>query len=124
MLGFIWALSDGKETVLLEEPELHLHTAVIRHLPEMISVLQRKHENARQVMITTHSFDLLNNDGIGADEVFILQPGRECTAVRRADHAEEIRKYLEAGFSMADAVIPGTSPENIGDMLQISGVSL
>jgi len=121
ILGFMWVLLDGQETVLLEEPELHLHTAVIRQLPELISVLQRKHQKARQVMITTHSFDLLSNEGIGADEVLILQAGKECTQVSRADNIEEIRKYLEAGFSMAEAVIPKTSPENIEDILQING---
>ncbi len=123
ILGLMWALLDGKETLLLEEPEMHLHTMVIRQLPEMISILRHRHPKARQVMITTHSFDLLGNEGIGGDEVILLQPGKEATAIQRADLVEEVRRYLTAGFSMAEAVIPETSPRGIEEMLDISGES-
>ena len=123
MIGLMWALLDGKETVLLEEPELHLHTAIIRKLPEMISILQRSGQETRQVLITTHSFDLLSDDGIGADEVVILRTGADSTQIQRADNVETIKKYLDAGFSMAEAVIPETSPENVNDMLDVTGKS-
>lgn len=70
-------------------------------------------------MVTTHSFDLLSNEGIGADEVILLKPDAEGTCVQKAEHVEEIRQYLEAGFSMADAVIPRTAPENLDKINQL-----
>ena len=30
LIGFMWALLDGKETILLEEPELYLHAEIVK----------------------------------------------------------------------------------------------
>lgn len=118
LIGFMWALLDGQQTILLEEPELYLHTEIIKQLPEFISKLQRRKNKIRQVIITTHSFDLLSGEGIGSDEVVLLEPTPEGTRVKRVDHVEEIEKFLKAGFSMAEAVIPAAAPKNIERMLQ------
>ena len=119
LIGFLWALLDGQETILLEEPELYLHAAIIKQLPEFVSKLQRRKNRIRQVMITTHSYDLLTNEGIGADEVILLETTKEGTVVKRVDTIEEIQKYLFAGFSMAEAVFPAVAPKNIEQILQI-----
>jgi predicted ATPase len=117
LIGFMWALLDGTETILLEEPELHLHAELIKRLPEFISKLQRRRKsNIRQVIITTHSYDLLSHPGIGADEVIFLAPRDEGTEAKRVDSAEDCVRYLEAGFSVADAVIPRTAPENLENL--------
>ncbi|NIM14455.1 MAG: AAA family ATPase [Candidatus Aminicenantes bacterium] len=118
LIGFMWVLLDGRETVLLEEPELYLHTAIIKQLPEFISKLQRKKDTIRQVIITTHSFDLLSGGDIGSNEVVLLKPTEEGTQAERVDQIEQIGKYLDAGFSMAEAVIPATAPENVERILQ------
>src|SRR6202012_4657604 len=62
LIGFMWALLDGQETILLEEPELYLHSAIVRQLPEFIYKLQRRKGRIRQVIISTHSYDLLSNE--------------------------------------------------------------
>jgi predicted ATPase len=118
LIGFMWALLDGEETVLLEEPELYLHTAVVKQLPEFIAKLQEKKDNTRrQVIITTHSYDLLSGEGIGSDEVVLLKPADEGTKLERVDKIEQIGKYLEAGFSMAEAVMPAAAPADVEQML-------
>lgn len=89
-------------------------------MPEFISKHQRRKSRIRQVIITTHSFDLLSGEGIGSDEVVLLEPTPEGTRVKRVDHVEEIEKFLKAGFSMAEAVIPAAAPQNIERMLQTS----
>jgi len=119
LIGFMWALLDGQETILLEEPELYLHTAIVKQLPEFISKLQKRKNKIRQVIITTHSYDLLSNEGIGADEVVVLQTDKEGTSVKRADKIDDVKKYLDSGFSMADAVIPKVAPKNIENILQL-----
>lgn len=118
LIGFMWALLDGQQTILMEEPELYLHTGIIKQLPEFISKLQRRKNKIRQVIITTHSFDLMGGEGIGSDEVVLLEPTPEGTRVKRVDHIEEIEKFLNAGFSMAEAVIPAAAPKNVERMLQ------
>jgi predicted ATPase len=119
LIGFMWALLDGQETILLEEPELYLHTAIIKQLPAFIKKLQGRKNKIRQVIITTHSYDLLTDEGIGADEMIVLEPTHEGTLARRADQIEEIKRYLDSGFSMADATIPASAPGDIERLHQI-----
>lgn len=65
------------------------------------------------MLISTHSSDLLRDDGIGLDEALILLPRAEGTSVYTAGSFSEIKALLEGGMSLADAVIPRTRPENV-----------
>ncbi len=111
LLGLLWAVLDGPGPLLLEEPELSLHPDVVRVIPQMFARMQRR--SGRQVFVSTHSPDLLRDDGIGIDEVFLLVPEREGTLVRPASHEREIGRLLEGGSSLADAVIPWTRPARV-----------
>ena len=110
LLGFLWSVIEGDGPLLLEEPELSLHPEVVRHLPQLIARAQRG--GGRQIIMSTHSADLLQDSGIGMDEVLLLIPANEGTRVHTAGWNREIRQLLEAGLSMADATIPYTRPEN------------
>ena len=65
------------------------------------------------MLISTHSSDLLRDDGIGLDEALLLLPRAEGTSVYPAGSFSEIKALLEGGLSLADAVIPRTHPENV-----------
>jgi predicted ATPase len=110
LLGLLWVLLDGSAPVLLEEPELSLHTAVIRYLPQILNRLGRK--SGRQVILTTHSADLLGDSGIAGEEVLLLSPSSEGTVVELASSMPEVRALLAAGMTVADAVLPRTAPPN------------
>ncbi|RME93003.1 MAG: chromosome segregation protein SMC [Verrucomicrobia bacterium] len=110
LMGLLWVAMDGQGPLLLEEPELSLHPAVVRHLPQMFARLHRA--TARQVILSSHSPELLHDDGIGLDEVLLLLPGPEGTAVRPAGDFAEIRQLLEQGLPLAEAVLPLTRPEH------------
>ncbi len=90
-----------------------------RHLPQMFARMQRK--SGRQVLVSTHSTELLSDDGIGLDEVILLHPDREGTRVSAAHQREEIRVLLESGISMAEAVIPYTRPDRIEQLTLFEG---
>lgn len=109
LIGLLWAVLDGSGPLLLEEPELSLHPEVVRFLPQLLARVQR--QSGRQLLISTHSKDLLEDEGIGLDEVLLLVPGSEGTEVRRADSIQETRALLEGGLTLAEAVIPQTRPE-------------
>jgi predicted ATPase len=109
LLGLLWALQEGEGPLLLEEPELSLHSGVVRRLAGLIYRMQKARR--RQVLISTHSVDLLSDPGISGEEVLVLKPGVEGTQVTRAASNDEIRHLLEAGMSAADAVLPHTEPE-------------
>ena len=118
LLGLLWAALDGTGPLLLEEPELSLHPEVVRFIPQMFARIQRR--TARQIIISTHSTDLLRDEGIGLDEVLILEPGSEGTTVRPAQAFREIKTLLEGGLSLADAVVPRTRPQHV-DQLSLLG---
>lgn len=117
LIGFLWALLDGQETVLLEEPELYLHTAIVKQLPEYIYKMQRRKGRIRQVFISTHSYELLSNEGIGGDEVIVLLPTAEGTVVQRASDIENVKRYLDSGISVAETIIPQIAPHDIQQIL-------
>ncbi|HQZ15334.1 MAG TPA: AAA family ATPase [Vicinamibacteria bacterium] len=110
LLGLLWVFLDGSAPLLLEEPELSLHSAVVRHIPQIIQRLGRK--SGRQTIVSTHSADLLADSGIGADEILILNPETEGTSVTVAVKNKQVRALLEGGhMSIADAVIPQSAPK-------------
>lgn len=119
LIGFMWALLDGQETILLEEPELYLHSAIVKQLPEFIFKLQRRKGRIRQVLISTHSYDILSNEGIGSEETLVLHPTKEGTEIKKAIEYDDVKKYLDAGFSIAESVIPKVAPSNIQGILEL-----
>lgn len=115
LLGLLWATLDGSGPLLLEEPELSLHPEAVRFIPQMFARIQGR--SGRQVLISTHSSDLLRDDGIGLDEALLLQPSGEGTTVQTAASFGEIKALLDGGMSLADAVIPRTRPENVEQLM-------
>jgi len=107
-MGFLWALMEGGGPVLLEEPELSLHPEIVSFLPQMFARVQ--HRTGKQVLLSTHSSDLLRDGGIGLDEVLLLRPGPEGTTVTPADAFDEIRRLLEGGVPLDEAVTAKTRP--------------
>lgn len=111
LLGLLWATLDGRGPLLLEEPELSLHPDVVRVLPQMFARMQNR--TGRQLLISTHSAEMLSDEGIAADEVLLFIPGAEGTAVRAAADLEQIRELAAAGLSLSEALIPHTRPEKV-----------
>jgi predicted ATPase len=114
LLGLLWVLLDGTAPVLLEEPELSLHTAIIRFIPQIFALLGRK--SGRQVVVTTHSADLLSDPGIAGEEVVQLTPSTEGTVATLASSKREVRALLAAGMTVAEAVLPRTAPPNAAQL--------
>jgi predicted ATPase len=118
LMGLLWAVLDGRGPLLLEEPELSLHPEVIRYVPQMFARIQRR--TGRQIVLSTHSADLLRDDGIGLDEVFLLVPGKEGTEVTVASEFADIRELLDGGLGLPDAIIPRTKPQ-LAEQLPLFG---
>jgi hypothetical protein len=119
LMGLLWASLDGNGPLLLEEPELSLHPAVVRFLPQMFARLQRK--TKRQIMLSTHSPDLLADAGIGLDEVFLLAPSKEGTKISPAGAFRDVVALLDSGLSMAEAVLPKTEPQGTEQLPLFAG---
>ena len=119
LIGFLFALIDSNGVLLLEEPEINLHPGIVAQFPEFIAKIQRVKKGGRQVFITTHSYDILSNEGIAPEEVLLLTNSPEGTEVEVLSNVEKAKNILAAGCSMADVVMPLTKPWSIESMSHI-----
>lgn len=119
LIGLLWALQDGSAPLLLEEPELSLHTAIVRHIPGLMARIARK--SGRQVVVSTHSADLLQDPGIAPEEVLMLIPGKEGTSVMRSADDLDVRRLLDGGLPVGEAVLPRVAPDNAAQLSLFGG---
>jgi predicted ATPase len=115
LIGLFWTLLEGDAPLLLEEPELSLHTAIVKKLPALFYRMQRKRK--RQIFVSTHSWEMLQDKGIGGEDVVLLQPGTEGTTATIASADADIRNLLSSGLSVADVALPRTTPQNIEQLM-------
>ena len=111
LIALLWILLEGDSLLLLEEPELSLHSEIVRKLPRLIHRIQGRRK--RQVVISTHSADLMSDSGIGGEEAFLLVPQSEGTRVERASDRIDAKNLLDGGLTVAEAVLPLTRPSGI-----------
>lgn len=117
MIGLLWVLLEGDSLLLLEEPELSLHSAIVRKLPALIWRLQ--HARNRQVFLSSHSTDLFGDKGIRPEEVALLEPkGSEGTVIKIASKIKQVEDLLNTGMSMAEIITPMTTPKDIQQLIQ------
>ena len=110
LIGLFWSLLDRGGLLLLEEPEISLNRDIILRLAGLIYSLSRptrrrrdgeRHSERRQVILTTHSSDLLCDQGIDGWEVFYITPGQDGSTVNVMAEDPGMRQVLQAG------VMPG-----------------
>lgn len=111
LIGLLWALLEGNGPLLLEEPELSLHPEIVRYVPQMMHRVRQK-RHARQILLSTHSGDLLSDEGIAADEILLVIPDQGGSKVQVGAEIAEVKSLLEAGLTAAEVVLPRTRPEN------------
>ncbi len=110
LIGILWTILDTKDLLMLEEPELSLHSGIVSRLAPLIYRVNKAKKEPSQILISTHNPDLLSDRGIGPNEIFVLCPEKAGTTVRAAKDIEEVRVLLEQGLSPAEAVLPMTAP--------------
>ena len=115
LLGLLWAVLDGSGPLLLEEPELSLHPEVVRLLPQLFTRIQTR--GKRQILVSSHSAELLHDTGIGLDEVVLLEPGEEGTRLGGADSIPFVRQLLDGGSRMSEIVLKRTRPADVEQLL-------
>jgi predicted ATPase len=119
LLGFLWSITERGGPLLLEEPELSLHDAVVAQLPAMIAKAQRL--SGRQVIASTHSEALLNAPGIKPHEVHRIAVSENGSEIETAAGNLTILELVEkAGWSLGQAVLPLTQPEGIEKLGSLS----
>lgn len=113
LLGLLWALQEGDGLLLLEEPELSLNDAITEHIPLIIDRVLRKRKSSRQVLISTHSDNLIAEVG-DPQAVLLLAPSGNGSIIRTPDESET--QAMEHGLNAAEVLLPKTRPEQVDQM--------
>lgn len=119
LVGLLWALQEGSGPVLLEEPELSLHSAVVAALPTLLQRAART--RGRQILVSTHAPQILNDEGLGLHEVVVLTPGPEGTQAVLASTLPDVRSEVEQlGLSLAESLLPRSAPDGAGAIASVA----
>lgn len=113
LIGLLWVLGErasSNRVVLLEEPELSLHAAIVRQLP---TILHRMTIDRDQVILSTHSSEMLKDPGLGIKEVVILQPGDDGTTVTSVVDLPNIDSLLIADLNLDEILEPLTRSNQV-----------
>lgn len=117
LIGLLWSMFEGSGPLLLEEPEISLHSAVVQQIPRILARVQKERKQPRQVLISTHSDQLLSDPGIALEEVLLLVPSSEGTEVLLPDDAD--RDAVGAGLSVAEIMLPKASPKHVEQLVLV-----
>ncbi|MHB8835977.1 MAG: AAA family ATPase [Candidatus Methylomirabilia bacterium] len=107
LIGFLWSLQEPAGPLLLEEPELSLHSAIVRRLAPFIHRAQVAGDG-RQVILSTHSEHMLMDAGIAPEEVLLVQPAAEGSEAIVSATRKDIVRLMQSGLSASEAVLPKT----------------
>ena len=111
LLGLCWSLLESDRLMLFEEPELSLNDSIVAQIPALLWKLQAS--TKRQVILSTHSYSLLSDEGVQPEEVILLRSGTNGTEVALASELPSVVAAIRGGMRMGDAILPYTNPTNI-----------
>ena len=111
LIGLLWSLLEGDSLLLLEEPELSLNSAIVSKLAPLIYRMQRQRK--RQVLVSTHSMDLLSDPGVDAAEVVLLEASQEGTSATLVSDDVDMARLINAGLTVGQVALPRTRPQQL-----------
>lgn len=122
LIGLLWTVVSspkGGGLILLEEPELSLNASIVRMIPTMLATVLR--DPGAQIILTTHSPDILDDEGVNPDEVLVVQVGSDGSVGellgRNSDPVVEAE--IAAGFPLSVVAEPLLST---GDLRGLIGI--
>lgn len=108
LIAMLWTLLASNRMILLEEPELSLHKAIVEQIPGLLYMTrQRRKKSGGQILVSTHSEVMLSNKSIEGN-FLMLQPGAGGEATQVVPPSDEDIEAMRAGLSAADVLLPQT----------------
>lgn len=114
LLGLLWTLSSKGGPVLLEEPEISLHEKAVALLPTLLHRVAST--STRQIIVSTHSLSLINDEGIEPREVIALEPTREDTKVHIGSEYPLLVDIARQGQPFGHEVVGMTAPPAVNQL--------
>ncbi len=107
LLAMLWTLLSSNRMILLEEPELSLHKAIVEQIPELLYRNRQRKKYGGQILVSTHSEVLLSSKSIDGN-FLMLQPGQGGEATKVVSPSDADIEAMRAGLSAADILLPQT----------------
>ena len=120
LLGTIFAQPTTSSSVLLlKTPERSLNATIVRNLPQMIASAQANRKNQLQVFLSTHSPDLLADEGIHPQEVLVLQVNEDGTYGQLLAEIDEVQTDLAVELPIPDIVQSLINPKGLEPLVAL-----
>jgi len=108
MIAMLWTLLSSNRMILLEEPELSLHKAIVEQIPGLLyKTRQSRRKSGGQIIVSTHSEVMLSCKSITGN-FLVLKPGEGGEATRILPPSTDDIAAMQAGLSPADVLLPQT----------------
>ncbi|HEV7668405.1 MAG TPA: hypothetical protein VGS22_07770 [Thermoanaerobaculia bacterium] len=118
LIGVSWAIDQGTAPLLIEKPELLRRREFIRQLPRLFARASQR--TGRQILVSTHSEEILADRGIDPSEIVILNPSENDTNVFLGSELPELIAAAKAGVRLGPLVTSFTKPQEI-EQLSLPG---
>lgn len=117
LIGLLWEIADEGGPLLLEEPELSLHSKAVRLLPELVATVAGE----RQVILTTHAFTMFDRRGVDPSEIVLVKPGHgrraEASVIESGSHTPEILQAVEYEVELGRQLEQLTASDGIDSLV-------
>lgn len=118
LIGLLWTLISAPANggvLLLEEPEISLNSAIVKMLPTVLATTQR--DRSLQVILSTHAPELLDDEGVRAEEVLVLRVTSNGTTAQVLSDIEEVSGEVEAELPTSDIVNALIAPVDLTGLI-------
>ena len=119
LIGLLWTIISSPTNggvLLLEEPELSLNAAVVQKLASLLAMAQRG--TSMQVILSTHSPELLDDEGIRPGEVLVLQVTSDATVANQLSEIAEVEAQISADLPLSEVVAELINPGDLTGLIK------
>ena len=119
LIGLLWTIISSPANggvLLLEEPELSLNAAVVQKLASLLAMAQRG--TSMQVILSTHSPELLDDEGIRPGEVLVLQVTSDATVANQLSEIAEVEAQISADLPLSEVVAELINPGDLTGLIK------
>ena len=119
LIGLLWSIISSPANggvLLLEEPELSLNAAVVQKLASLLAMAQRG--TSMQVILSTHSPELLDDEGIRPGEVLVLQVTSDATVANQLSEIAEVEAQISADLPLSEVVAELINPGDLTGLIK------
>ena len=119
LIGLLWTIISSPANggvMLLEEPELSLNAAVVQKLASLLAMAQRG--TSMQVILSTHSPELLDDEGIRPGEVLVLQVTSDATVANQLSEISEVEAQISADLPLSEVVAELINPGDLTGLIK------